>query len=256
MKLNEKIYECRKKSGMSQEALAEKAGVSRQAISKWEIGTAVPELGNIVVLSEIFGVTTDWLLKDDAEESSESDPDESTSTNSDEQENPSDFSAEPVVGRNYNEENLKWIKRSVKKYGWLTGVYVAVTSGGIALLGLITKIVSNTMFSAFKKNSDSMMNSFDGFGFSSPEIVVEGDVPPEILAQLQEEMGYSSSEVFDSFDSFRSFRASSDAMFDAFASSNPVSIVANIMIILGLVGVAAGVILALYLKHAGNKSME
>ena len=47
MKLNEKIYTCRKKAGMSQEALAEKLGVSRQAISKWELGTALPELDNL-----------------------------------------------------------------------------------------------------------------------------------------------------------------------------------------------------------------
>lgn len=65
MKLYEKIYYCRKKSGMSQEALAEKIGVSRQAISKWETGDAVPELSKLKSLCDIFGVTADWMLSED-----------------------------------------------------------------------------------------------------------------------------------------------------------------------------------------------
>ena len=60
MKLNEKIYDCRKKAGLSQDALAEQIGVSRQAVSKWEIGSAQPDLDNIVALAKVFGVTTDW----------------------------------------------------------------------------------------------------------------------------------------------------------------------------------------------------
>lgn len=240
MRLNEKIYECRKKAGLSQEALAEKVGVSRQAISKWEVGTAVPELGNIVTLSEVFGVSTDWLLKDDSDESGDS-SDEAP----DSQDRSGESAGVPHVSQNYNRENFRGITRFIKRYGWLSGVYVAVTSGGIALLGLIVKIITGAMVSGFSKVSSSMMDSFGGFGFSSPEIVVEGDVPPEILAQLQEEMGYGSGM-------FGSFSSSSDAMLDAFASSNPVVIVANIMIILGLIGVAAGVILALWLKSKGK----
>lgn len=241
MKLNEKIYECRKKAGLSQEALAEKVGVSRQAISKWEVGTAVPELGNIVTLSEVFGVTTDWLLKDDTDENGDS-----TDETPDGQEQTEEPVSAPRVRRNYNSENIRWITRFIKRYGWLSGVYVAVTSGGIALLGLIVKIITGAMVSGFSKVSNSMMDSFGGFGYSAPPMVVEGDVPPEVLAQLQEEMGYGSSGMLDSFAS------SSDAMLDAFASSNPVSIVANIMIVLGLVGVVSGVILALWLKSKGK----
>ena len=62
MTFNEKLVTLRKDSGMSQDALAEKLGVSRQAVSKWELGTAMPETKNIVQLAEIFGVTTDYLL--------------------------------------------------------------------------------------------------------------------------------------------------------------------------------------------------
>ena len=65
--LSEKIYELRRKSGLSQEQLAEELNVSRQAVSKWENGTAVPESDKLVAMSDFFHVTTDYLLKDDAD---------------------------------------------------------------------------------------------------------------------------------------------------------------------------------------------
>ena len=67
MILADKIIELRKKSGWSQEELAEKMDVSRQSISKWEGAQSVPDMGRIVRLSELFGVSTDYLLKDDME---------------------------------------------------------------------------------------------------------------------------------------------------------------------------------------------
>lgn len=67
MILADKIIDLRKKSGMSQEELAEKVNVSRQAVSKWEGAQSVPDLDKILILSEIFGVSTDYLLKDNFE---------------------------------------------------------------------------------------------------------------------------------------------------------------------------------------------
>ena len=67
MILAEKIMELRKKNGWSQEELAEKMEVSRQSISKWESAQSVPDMGRIVRLSDLFGVSTDYLLKDDLE---------------------------------------------------------------------------------------------------------------------------------------------------------------------------------------------
>lgn len=66
MILSEKIVMLRKKFGWSREELAEQLGVSRQSVSKWELGTAIPDLDKIVRLSQLFGVSTDFLLKDDA----------------------------------------------------------------------------------------------------------------------------------------------------------------------------------------------
>lgn len=67
MILAEKIMEERKKNGWSQEELAEKLSVSRQAVSKWESAQSIPDLQRVIQLSEIFGVSTDYLLKDECE---------------------------------------------------------------------------------------------------------------------------------------------------------------------------------------------
>lgn len=65
MILSEKIYMLRKKKGWSQEELAERLGVSRQSVSKWESGASLPDLNRVLELSRIFQVTTDFLLKDE-----------------------------------------------------------------------------------------------------------------------------------------------------------------------------------------------
>ena len=65
MKLAEKIVTLRKQNGLSQEALAEHVGVSRQAVSRWEMGTALPDASNLLQLSKLFEVSTDYLLNED-----------------------------------------------------------------------------------------------------------------------------------------------------------------------------------------------
>lgn len=68
MILADKIINLRKKNGWSQEELAEKLGVTRQSVSKYESAQSIPDLDKILKLSEIFGVTTDYLIKDELEE--------------------------------------------------------------------------------------------------------------------------------------------------------------------------------------------
>lgn len=62
--LYEKIIQCRRKCGLSQEALGEAVGVSRQAVSKWETGDAIPEVTKLVALADVFGVSVDFLVRD------------------------------------------------------------------------------------------------------------------------------------------------------------------------------------------------
>lgn len=69
MILADKIINERKKNGWSQEELAEMLSVSRQSVSKWEGAQAAPDLNKIIKMAEIFGVSTDYLLKDEIEES-------------------------------------------------------------------------------------------------------------------------------------------------------------------------------------------
>lgn len=68
MILADKIIYLRKKNGWSQEQLAEQLNISRQSVSKWESGTSIPDLDKILKMSAIFGVSTDYLLKDEVEE--------------------------------------------------------------------------------------------------------------------------------------------------------------------------------------------
>lgn len=65
---SEKLPELRRKAGLSQEQLADRLGVTRQSVSKWESGTAIPELSKLVALSDLFSVSVDYLVKDRLEE--------------------------------------------------------------------------------------------------------------------------------------------------------------------------------------------
>ena len=71
MIIADKIIENRKKNGWSQEELAEKLGVSRQSVSKWESAQSIPDMKKILLLSYSFGVSTDYLLRDEIEERQE-----------------------------------------------------------------------------------------------------------------------------------------------------------------------------------------
>ena len=65
MKLSEKIYACRRRAGLSQEALADRLGVSRQSVSKWETGESTPDIAKLPALAAAFGVSVDWLLSEE-----------------------------------------------------------------------------------------------------------------------------------------------------------------------------------------------
>lgn len=67
MILADKIIDLRKKAGWSQEELAQQLGVSRQSVSKWEGAQSIPDIDKILQMSRIFGVSTDYLLKDEIE---------------------------------------------------------------------------------------------------------------------------------------------------------------------------------------------
>ena len=85
MKLADKLIELRKQKSWSQEEFAEKLDVSRQAVSRWENGTALPDAQNILRISKLFNVTTDYLLNEDSENRTDSPAIEATESKSDEE---------------------------------------------------------------------------------------------------------------------------------------------------------------------------
>lgn len=125
MKLAEKIYQCRKKAGLSQEALATQLGVSRQAVSKWELGTAEPEPAKLKLLAEAFHVSVDWLLsEDDTEYTAPTQP-----------EPPAPAPQLPGVLGNL-----------VRRYGWLAGVYLMVVGVGGVVVGALARYLVRQLF--------------------------------------------------------------------------------------------------------------
>lgn len=163
MKLPEKIYYCRTKIRLSQEALAEKIGVSRQAVSKWENGDAEPEIGKLRLLAETFGVTADWLLSDEEPEGEKTaEPEAAFGENS---AGHSSNLADSIPGL---------IGRLMRKYGWLFGVYLAVAGAGFSLIGGLARYLSMQMLSGFAGNQFSGLSGslsgqtvyFDQYGNS------------------------------------------------------------------------------------------
>ena len=155
MKLSEKILFCRKRAGLSQEALAEKIGISRQAISKWETGEAVPEINKLILLSETFGVTTDWLLSEDFSEADYQLGD---------LEEPLDRAPSQI------EEIPGVIGTILKRFGWLFGVYVAVVGFGMLIMGILASIASRSMINDFEATFPSAF-TVDHMGNLVPETV-------------------------------------------------------------------------------------
>ena len=68
MEFSQKLAQLRRREGLSQEQLADRLGVTRQSVSKWEGGAAMPDVGKLISLSELFGVSVDYLVKDYLEE--------------------------------------------------------------------------------------------------------------------------------------------------------------------------------------------
>lgn len=135
MTLSEKICTCRKRAGLSQEALAEKLGVSRQAVSKWETGESSPELTKLPPMAELFGVTVDWLLSEEdfPQEEARSDPSSAGS--------PSWVDSLP-----------KTLKGLVKRFGWLGGLYISLLGLGPILVGLFARYMNRRLFSGLPES--------------------------------------------------------------------------------------------------------
>lgn len=220
MNLAGKILYCRKKAGLSQEALAEKLGVSRQAVSKWETGDAVPELSKLVLLAKAFDVTTDWLLSE-----SEPEPEESP-----EPEIPP-VPETPAQSGNWVESIPGVIGRLIRRYGWLYGVYTALAGLGFIVIGAIARGVSLSMERSFFGGTGGM-SSFGGYGGFS-------------------DFAGSGTIWYDSAGNVISSPFGSSGIGSS-GFTNPVAILGTAIIVIGVVMLIAGVALAVYLRKRGS----
>ena len=214
MKLSEKIVYYRKRAGLNQEALADKLGVSRQAVSKWETGEAVPELNKVVLLAKVFGVTTDELLLDEAEEEAAA------------EEAPGPAPAYTMHSSNWVESVPGVIGRLLRRYGWLSGVYMAVMGAIFTAIGALAK---------------SMVNSMTrGFGNVASNFFGDAELIDSVLGGMSGSQIYVNGELVNTASSF--------------AASNPVSMMGSFIIGLGVIMMIAGVVLAIILKKKSHES--
>ena len=239
MKLNEKILYCRKKAGLSQEALAEELGVSRQAVSKWETGDAVPEIGKLVSLAKTFDVTTDWLL-------SEEEPENHRETEYERFEKAADDWMDAVPGV---------LGKLVRRFGWIAGVYIAICGGGLAGVGLIAKTMVNSVVNGFNNAANNMMSGFGGFGGSSVTFYdANGNqLSASESAKMAEALGNSGFSEFGTGYGVDNFWNSGMSSMNIIAENNPVSVLASFLIVIGLIMLVAGIAFAV-IWH--KKSLE
>ena len=148
MTLSEKILSYRKSAGLSQEELAARVGVSRQAVSKWETGESTPELSKVVLLAKAFHITTDQLLSPEAPQSSAPSSSPSNAPGP-------KYQAIPLFGR------------MVRRWGWLAGVYLFLQGAGMTLVGGIARYAFSAMMAP--------VYQFEGLPSTGTEVLFADD---------------------------------------------------------------------------------
>ena len=226
MKLNEKIYWCRKRAGLSQEALAEHIGVSRQSISKWETGEASPEISKLPLLAKAFGVTADWLL------SEEGVPVEEPRAPQTAEAPDASVPAQPVPAPawpSWVESLPGFIGRAIKQFGWLYGVRMAIGNALFAAFGLLMRAVGSSFDNSLSDpfGASGSVTWYDEFGQ-----VVD---PP-----LHAEEVYSSLGMNGAGSAFTA------------SGADPLAMISGFVIFIGVMGTIAGIVLAVALRRWGR----
>ena len=127
MEFNNKLYELRKQKGLSQEELANRLNVSRQTVSKWEVGESSPDMEKLVAISELFDISLDELVLDKAVKKEEAS----------EQVVKSEFYSD-IKEHVLTEDNKKKAKKGLKIAGIVLGV--------LLLIDLVSMIIYFALF--------------------------------------------------------------------------------------------------------------
>ena len=241
MKLNEKIWVCRKQAGLSQEALAERIGVSRQAISKWETGEVSPEISKLPLLARTFHVTADWLLDDEAgfeEDSQEEEP------SPDETVGAASCRPSTAAYPEWVEHLPGFLGRMLKKYGWLFGVRMAISGALFTGMGLVGKAMFGAMTSSFDGMVSGMFHATSNAGMTFYDNA-GNVVDPSALGLTTSDLnalGLGGSSGYSPFGGVSVTASMTD----------PADILCNFIIVIGLALLIGGAVLAWYLKKKGQ----
>ena len=119
--------------------------MSRQAVSKWETGEAVPELSKLVLLAKTFDVTTDWLLSESEPEPAETPPEPEVTP----------VPEAPAQSDRWVESIPGVIGRLIRRYGWLYGVYTALAGLGYIVIGIVMLIAGVILAVYLKKRGNT-----------------------------------------------------------------------------------------------------
>ena len=159
--LGKKIQQLRKEYGMSQEELASKLTISRQAISKWELGESVPDTENVVQLSKLFGVTTDFLLYDEYENDKDAQEARASCESAD----------DALPGHQEERAEASPIKRKFYK----KPVFWIVIAAGIVLITLVVLLFAGLLFTVV----DTAKNTQNPPGAVDVEVETPNRVDPQ-----------------------------------------------------------------------------
>ena len=157
MKLHEKLSKARKEKGLSQLEVAEAMQVSRQAVSRWEVGSTAPSVENLSLLSELYGVSLDYLIKDEEEKVK---PEE-------EQGNKSEIST--LRRENVIDNNDRKTKDNVKKKTLIITVIVFLLIAGVSI-AVILKKTNGVSIDELKTEQSIVEEGSDKFNFNNMEI--------------------------------------------------------------------------------------
>lgn len=176
MTFGEKLQELRRASGMSQDTLAEKLDVSRQAVSKWERDEAMPETDKVVRIAQLFDVSIDYLLMNKEQKKPEPEPRYQYQ-----------FQSPRYEYTGYGRAE-KFIRRHGYKFGYALMAVGAVICAICLLLYFTWPALANSFFGGFWDAADSIGSSMTGnFG-----VTIEGEIPAELEDELLDMIGGSS----------------------------------------------------------------
>jgi len=227
MTLGESIYYYRKRAGLSQEELAARVGVSRQAVSRWELGDTTPEVGKLVALAEAFGVTTDQLLSGKA-------PEEEIPA----AETPGKAAAPAATE---GDKLPGFLARMIRRHGWLAGVYIALQGLGTTVVGILARSLFSKIFQVTLGEFSSMV---PGGALVTDSAGNPISLPPEAMEAIYGELGMG-------FDGFASGQVT------AISETGQIFVgFATVIMVIGILVMAAGAILAVYLRQKGREEKE